>query len=119
MSKVIIAVTDIKYNDLRIKAGDAIPIDQFDADMLVKLYELGSIDKVEVTDTVEETGLTSEDLKDAGTNMAAPVEPPVETPTETPAETPTEVPAEDPAPAATAKATTAPKTTAKPSGGAK
>lgn len=137
--KMVVAVTDIKYNDLRIKAGEPIPVDQFDKDTLVKLYEIGSIDKVEM-DEEEASGLTSEDLKDAGTNVAAPkpeseevpVEPPVDTPAETAevkteapveAEVKTEAPAEAPAETKTetpATTTTAPKTTsAKSSGGTK
>jgi len=72
VSKVIVAITDIKHNDIKIKAGDPIPVDQFDKDTLLKLYEIGSIDKVERDDEVEKPGLTKEDLKDAGTKVAAP-----------------------------------------------
>ena len=44
-------------------------VDQFDKDTLLKLYEIGAIDKVERDDEVEKPGLTKEDLKDAGTNI--------------------------------------------------
>ena len=66
MSKIIVAVTNIKHNDLRIAAGDPIPIDQFDKDTLLKLYEIGAIDKVDSGEP-EDVSITSEDLKDAGT----------------------------------------------------
>lgn len=135
--KMVIAVTDIKYNDLRIKSGEPIPVDQFDKDTLLKLYEIGSIDKVEM-DEEEASGLTPDDLKDAGTNVAAPKaeveepetpeapEAPAETPEtpETPAETKTEVAPEAPveapsAPTTTTTTTTSKTSTAKSSGGTK
>lgn len=89
MSKVIVAVTNIKHNNLKIAAGQPVPIEEFDKDSLLKLYELGAIAKVDAEDVGEEDhSITAEDLQAAGSNLEPPkteepvkVEPKVETKT--------------------------------------
>jgi hypothetical protein len=72
VSKIIVAVTNIKHNNLKITAGDPIPIEEFDKDSLLKLYELGVIAKVDAEDVEEDKSLTPEDMHGVGANVKAP-----------------------------------------------